>query len=208
MKPHKSIQVFKNPFLEKFTHIHPLTPLVAWAPIFCWFVWETFGVLELSPYVAGVLGVAGFLTWTFVEYVLHRFVFHFEGESQLGKRLHFLLHGLHHIDPTDPTRLVLPPVMSMGFGYLLYCLFRLILGPVWVTPFFAFFIIGYLCYDYIHFYVHHFNPTSKIGKYLKNGHMQHHYVNPNMRVGVSSPLWDYVFGTVEDVKDKEHTVSH
>jgi len=208
MKPHKSIQVFENPILERLTHVHPLTPMVIWFPVFCWLMWQTFVVLQLSPFLVGILGVSGFLTWTLTEYFLHRFVFHFEGDTPLAQRFHFLIHGLHHSDPIDPTRLVMPPFASLAIGLILYSFFRWILGAVWVVPFFAFFVIGYLCYDYIHFYTHHFVPTTKVGKFLKNSHMQHHYVNPNTRMGVSSPFWDYVFGTLEGVSDKEETVSH
>jgi len=205
-KPYKSIRVFKSSFMERFTHVHPLVPLIVWAPIAGWLLWRCFAVHELSPYLVGTLGVAGFFTWTFVEYVLHRFLFHYEGEGPVGQRIHFLIHGLHHADPVDPTRLVMPPAASIFIGTGLYTVFRSLMGPVWVEPFFTFFIIGYLCYDYIHFYVHFFNPKTRFGKFLKNSHMQHHYVSPSSRWGVSSPLWDYVFGTLEDA-DKESTVS-
>jgi sterol desaturase/sphingolipid hydroxylase (fatty acid hydroxylase superfamily) len=150
--------------------------------------------------MVGVLGVAGFFIWTLAEYILHRFVFHFEGEGPIAQRLHFLIHGLHHADPIDPSRLVMPPVASLILGAVLYSVFRGILGPDLIEPFFAFFVIGYLCYDYIHFAVHHFTPRTRFGKFLKQSHMQHHYVSPNSRWGVSSPFWDYVFGTLEDAK--------
>jgi len=153
-----------------------------------------------------LLGFAGFFLWTLVEYLLHRFVFHYESEGQLGQRIHFLIHGLHHNDPIDPTRLVMPPVASLILAVIFYSAFQCVLGPVFVEPFFAFFLIGYLCYDYIHFAVHHFTPRTRLGKFLKQSHMQHHYVNPNIHLGVSSPLWDYVFGTMEDLKDKERVV--
>jgi sterol desaturase/sphingolipid hydroxylase (fatty acid hydroxylase superfamily) len=100
----------------------------------------------------------------------------------------------------------MPPAASLILGAILFSTFRGVLGPVWVEAFFAFFVVGYLCYDYIHFAVHHFTPRTRVGKFLKHSHMLHHYVSPNSRWGVSSPFWDYIFGTLEEVKDKERAV--
>ncbi len=206
-KPYKSLQVFKNPFLERLTHVHPITPLVLWLPITVWFIWHSVVEFQLNFYQMASMGVAGFTFWTWVEYILHRFVFHYDADSRIGQRIHFLIHGLHHSDPIDPTRLVMPPTASIFLAVILYTAFRCILGPIWVEPFFGFFLLGYLCYDYIHFSVHHFKPRTRLGKFLKQSHMQHHYVSPNSRWGVSSPIWDYVFGTLEDVNaKKERTV--
>lgn len=54
----------------------------------------------------------GVLVWSFLEYTLHRFVFHMD-TTKVGtfwKLFHFVLHGLHHKVPSDPNRLVFPPV--------------------------------------------------------------------------------------------------
>jgi len=205
-KPYKSIQIFKSPFLEKLTHVHPLTPLVVWVPIIGWFLWQAAVIHELSVSAIVVLGMLGFFVWTLTEYILHRFVFHFVGDSKWTQRLHFLIHGIHHDDPNDPTRLVMPPVASIVLSIPIYGLFRLFLGPIWIDPFFAFFLVGYLTYDYIHYFVHHFRPKTAFGKMLKQHHMQHHFVTQNARWGVSSPLWDIIFGSLEDVKEKKRAV--
>jgi dihydroceramide fatty acyl 2-hydroxylase len=194
---YKSIRLFKSPYLEWFSHIHPLTPLVIWGPISGWFIWRAvangLGVWE-------ILGVGAFalLVWSLAEYVLHRFVFHWHPKGELLERLHFIVHGIHHADPVDPTRLVMSPPVALILALLLYPLFRLALGPTWIEPFFGFFLIGYLIYDYTHYAVHHFRPRTRWGKKLKQNHMIHHYVNPELRWGVSSPLWDWVFGTYKE----------
>ncbi len=208
MQPtYKSIQVFKNPVLEKLTHVHPLTPLVVWAPFVCWLLWRSVYIYQLDVFTLSTLGMVGLFSWSLAEYILHRYVFHYEGDNVWTQRLHFLIHGLHHSDPNDPTRLVMPPVASVIIALALFPVFRGLLGPTRVEAFFAFFTVGYLCYDYIHFSVHHFKPRTRVGKMLKNHHMQHHYVTPNARWGVSSPLWDFVFGTLEgDIKDKKSAV--
>jgi sterol desaturase/sphingolipid hydroxylase (fatty acid hydroxylase superfamily) len=65
-----------------------------------------------------------------------------------------------------------------------------------VDPLFAGFILGYLAYDLIHYATHHFMMRKGALKFLKRYHMQHHYKTPDRRFGVSSPLWDMVFGTM------------
>jgi sterol desaturase/sphingolipid hydroxylase (fatty acid hydroxylase superfamily) len=79
---------------------------------------------------------------------------------------------------------------------ILYLIFAVVLGlPHWVGPVLSGFIAGYLFYDLTHYATHHFPMRAGMWKWLKRYHMMHHYKSPNQRYGVSSPLWDYVFGT-------------
>lgn len=195
MKAYNSIRLFQNKWLEKLTHVHPTVPFIIWVPIIAFLFWDSRTRLDFSYLEMAKLGVLGLVVWTFTEYTLHRFVFHFHTDSAIGKRLVFLFHGIHHDQPDDPTRLVMPPVVSLTLGLLCYLLFESILGPEQVEPFFAAFLIGYLIYDFIHFSVHHFKPRTPIGRFLKQNHMLHHFVTPEARMGVSSPIWDYVFRT-------------
>jgi hypothetical protein len=32
-KEHQSIRLFENDFLERLSHVHPITPLLMWGPI-------------------------------------------------------------------------------------------------------------------------------------------------------------------------------
>ena len=201
-KPYKSIRIFKSDFLEKFTHIHPLSPAITWVPIIAWLYWRSVSVQHLGLLAILNLSVFGFISWTFSEYMLHRFIFHFHPVGAFQERIRFLLHGIHHDDPIDPTRLVLPPFLSLTLGYLLYLGWNSLLGPHLIEPFFAAYVIGYLGYDYIHFALHHFTPRTEWGKQMKHYHMLHHFVTPEARWGVSSPLWDYIFGTMKERGEK------
>jgi len=202
-KPYNSLRVFKSDFLERFSHVHPITPLIVWAPFSAWLFWRSTSIHHISAQAIGILAVIGFFSWTLAEYLLHRYVFHFNAQGPTQERIRFLIHGLHHDDPQDPTRLVMPPVAAAVLCVVLYSFFRALMGPVYVEPYFAGFVIGYLCYDYIHFAVHHFRPRTRVGKMLKHHHMQHHYVAHEARWGVSSPLWDYVFQSLEEKKEKK-----
>lgn len=200
MKNHQSIRIFKNPILELMTHVHPIVPLLLWAPIIFFFYYRSYSQYHLAPREYFLIFFMGLLIWTLAEYLLHRFLFHFETENKFAKYLVFLFHGLHHDDPHDPTRLVMPPVPALlitSFLYfLMWCIFPLLI----LDALFASFMIGYLFYDYIHYGTHHFAMKGKVAKYLKNYHLKHHFSHDPLHYGVSSPLWDYIFGTVTNKK--------
>jgi sterol desaturase/sphingolipid hydroxylase (fatty acid hydroxylase superfamily) len=193
-----SLRVFDNPALEWFTHVHPLTPLVLWGPGILWLIWRSFAVHGLSAAAVFAFAVAGLMTWSLTEYLLHRHLFHMRPRGPVRARLQFMIHGLHHDDPLDPTRLVLPPVATAVGAVVFYTALRWLLGPVWGEAVFAFFGVGYLLYDYIHYASHRCSPRTRIGRALKRNHMRHHWATPDAQWGVSSPLWDYVFGTTGD----------
>ncbi|MFH1185015.1 MAG: sterol desaturase family protein, partial [Chloroflexota bacterium] len=144
--------------------------------------------------------LSGLFLWTFAEYTLHRFLFHFKPRSPAQERIFFLFHGIHHAQPQVKTRLVMPLPLSIPMAAVLFGLVHLIVAvliraPHWVAPLMSGFLIGYLVYDLTHYATHHLPMRSALAKYLKRYHMQHHYKDPNTRFGVSSPAWDWVFGT-------------
>jgi sterol desaturase/sphingolipid hydroxylase (fatty acid hydroxylase superfamily) len=135
------------------------------------------------------------------EYVVHRFVFHFPPRTPWQERISFLFHGVHHAQPQCKTRLVMPPVVSIPMAVLFYGACYLILSvvlgaPHWVAPVFSGLIAGYLTYDMLHYATHHIPMHGRYGKFLRKYHMLHHFKTPDQRFGVSSPLWDMVFGTL------------
>lgn len=200
MKKHQSIPLFENPFLEKLTHVHPLLPLLFWTPVILCLIWRTFLFRGVTPLQGLFLVIVAPLSWTLVEYLLHRFFFHFEGKGPISQRIIYIFHGIHHDDPHDATRLVMPIVPGVLYALLLFGLFRLFMGAHLAEGFLAFFLIGYLCYDYIHYSIHHFVPKTNVGRYLRKSHLIHH-VHSHTRFGVSSPLWDYLLNTLDSKKD-------
>ncbi len=193
------IRLFKSDFLEFFTHISPVAVLVIWLPIVGYFLYRAAQVASPGVILAGY-GL-GLFVWTLVEYLMHRFVFHFptQGRPRL-EQIVFLFHGVHHAQPQLKTRLVMPPVVSIPLALAFYGLFSLVctaLGAsTWLYPLFSGAVTGYIAYDMIHYATHHFAMRSGVWKYLKRYHMAHHFKTENARFGVSSPLWDYVFRTM------------
>ncbi len=196
------IRLFKSNFLEFFTHISPLVVLIIWLPVGLFFLIR--GIVTLPAGVSGLFIPFSFLfglfLWTFSEYTLHRFLFHFEAKGETAQKIFFMFHGIHHAQPQCKTRLVMPPILSIplaaAFYGLFYLIFKVLLNiPLWVAPTFSGFILGYLAYDMIHYATHHFAMRDGYLKYLKRYHMQHHYKTPTKRFGVTSPIWDSVFQT-------------
>ncbi len=202
----ESARLFRSGFLEVFTHVHFSVPLIIYLPVVAYFIRK--GSVNPGLTGPGIVGLflLGFLTWTLTEYLLHRFVFHYSPKSDTGKRLHFLMHGVHHDYPNDSLRLVMPPVISVPLAVLFYGLFYFVLGEMLLPPFFAGFIVGYICYDMIHYATHHASmKATPIGLWLKQHHMRHHYQTDDLFYGVSTPLWDYVFGTMWPRKEPAAT---
>ncbi len=193
----ESLRLFDNNLLESLTHVNPIMPAIVWTPVVLFLYYRGVAVNELSFIQVAVVSIVGLLVWTLTEYVLHRWAFHFPAKSKFGKRIVFLFHGNHHDVPNDKTRLVFPPVPAILIMLLLWQFFALFVPSQFIEVFMGSFTIGYLCYDYIHYATHHFPMTSPVGKYLRKYHLQHHYQGRAGKYGVSNPLWDYIFGTVE-----------
>lgn len=197
------IRLFKSDFLEFFTHIHPLVVLTIWLPVVVIFILIAINERpEGASWLYAPVGfIAGMFLWTFVEYIVHRFVFHFRPRTPWQERVSFLFHGVHHAQPMSKTRLVMPPVVSISGAVLFYALFYLVFdvllnAPHWCAAIFSGFAAGYLAYDMLHYSTHHFKIKWKVWQSLRRHHLRHHAQTPDMRFGVSSPLWDYVFGTM------------
>lgn len=191
----ESTRMFKSDLLEALSKVHYSVPLFIFVPVIVFFSWQSLFEGQVSwlaflGYYAG-----GLFIWTFTEYFLHRFVFHFTPKGKLMERIHFIFHGVHHDYPNDAKRLVMPPSVSIPLATAFYLLFTLFMTKYVVAAFFAGFITGYLFYDMTHYALHHANFKAGFWKKLKKHHMLHHYAEPDKGYGVSSELWDKIFSS-------------
>lgn len=187
--------LFGNRFLDFFSRIHPVVPALIYVPVIVLLV--GLGLNDGQRVVEVVLLAAGGLAlWTLTEYWLHRKLFHWQPDHPVGRRMHFIIHGVHHDHPNDKLRLVMPPGASIPLALLFFGFFYLAFGVPAAFPLFAGFLVGYLTYDYMHYYLHHFVPRGDLGKRLREQHMRHHFQDHRFGYGVSSPIWDVVFRTL------------
>jgi len=193
-RKNETVRMFKSDFMEFFSHVHPATPLLLYTPVITCMLYLAFEQSRLSILTVAGLFLIGALIWTLLEYIIHRYAFHYEPRTRFGKQLHFIVHGVHHDYPNDAKRLVMPPAVSIPLAVAFYALFFGTLGR-FAPAVSAGFGFGYVCYDTIHYAIHHFPMKRGIWRWLKQYHLRHHYNDDEAGFGVSSPLWDYVFRT-------------
>ncbi len=199
----ESVRMFEADWMDFFSRIDFKVPLFIYVPVILVFAYRSLFVIDINRWLFVPVVILGIAVWTFAEYNLHRFVFHWMPPGKLGKKIHFMFHGVHHDYPRDSKRLVMVPAVSLPLAVGFYFLFRLILGPLYVEPFFIGFVIGYLFYDMTHYALHHANFKSRFWLELKQHHMIHHYSDPDNGFGVSTTFWDLVYRTT--FKRKEGT---
>src|SRR5213076_474344 len=190
----ETVRMFESDFMEFFSRVHPATPLVLYMPLVGYMLYVSLWQRKFSILAVAGLFLLGVLLWTLLEYLIHRYVFHYEPKSRLGKRFHFIVHGVHHDYPNDARRLVMPPSISIPLAFFFYGLFLVIFGRL-ASGVFAGLVFGYVCYDMLHYATHHFPMKRGLWLWLKQYHLRHHYKDDHVGYGISSPLWDYIFGT-------------
>ena len=210
-----SCRMFESDVRERLSHIKPWVPHVLFVPVLAVSLWAAFRAM--SPVRVVAFYALGLFLWTIVEYTIHRGIFHtrrlieddtlrIAGSLRRDQpvvpnlptarhKFYFVAHGVHHNYPNDSTRLVLAPGVSIPLALFFYGVFRLIFGAA--TPAaYAGLITGYLCYDTIHYAVHHASGRWSVLRSLKRRHFRHHYADSTRDFGVSSPLWDLIIGTL------------
>ena len=190
-----SPKLFKNPFLEKLTHTHISLPLIIFGVIAASLLY--YGIFEKGfevPLMV-VLFFGGLFFFTFIEYLMHRYLYHIPATSERKKKIAYTMHGVHHDYPKDKSRLAMPPLLSLIIATVLFIIYRSVLGD-YVFGFLAGFLIGYAGYLAIHYSVHAFRVPKHFLKILWHHHSIHHYRESDRAFGVSSPLWDVIFRTM------------
>lgn len=196
-KPHTkgTRTLFQNPLLERLTRTHIAVPLVIFGGIATGLIIYGLNQGFITPITAPLLFVAGLLVFTLVEYIMHRYLFHLHPKTEKQEKFAYTVHGVHHDYPKDKDRLAMPPPLSLLIATLFFFFFKLIMGNM-VYGFLPGFVMGYAAYLWVHFMVHAFKPPKNFFKILWVHHGIHHYKDPENAFGVSSPFWDYVFGTM------------
>ncbi|HSI90603.1 MAG TPA: sterol desaturase family protein [Adhaeribacter sp.] len=199
MKPsHKgSAQIFENPYLERLTKTHIAVPISIFIIIATGLI--IYGFLNGFLSVLSAIGLffTGWLIFSLIEYMAHRFVFHMETDTPFKKNIQYTFHGNHHDFPKDKDRLAMPPFVSLFIASFLFFTFKLIFGP-FVFGIVAGLLFGYALYLFVHYAVHAYAPPKNFLKTLWIHHSIHHYKDPTRAYGVSSPLWDWILGTMPE----------
>lgn len=196
-KPHSkaSTKIFKNKFLDRITRTHIAIPLTIFSLYAIGLLYWSFDHKFMTLMLTILVFFLGALTFTFIEYLMHRYLFHLPPTSERNIKIAYAVHGIHHEFPKDKDRLAMPPVISIILSTLLLLLFKSIMGNA-AFAFTAGFMLGYAGYLFVHYIVHAFQVPKNMFRVLWIHHGIHHHKSPDKAFGVSSPLWDYVFRTM------------
>lgn len=187
--------LFENPVLERLTRTHISIPLILFGSMSLGLLIYGFDHGHLNALNAPLLFLAGLLVFTLIEYIMHRFVFHLNPRTPKQEKFAYTVHGVHHDFPKDKDRLAMPPPLSILLSAIFFGIYWLIMGKL-VFGFLPGFLMGYAAYLWVHYMVHAFKPPKNFFKVLWVHHGIHHYKDQDNAFGVSSPLWDVVFGTM------------
>ena len=148
-----------------------------------------------------LLFALGVFIWTFLEYLLHRFLFHIQLPIR-SPHVRDVINGSHfqhHASPRDRNKILVHPSYGIVVSALVYALIYaicrnaaaalVILTGVWA---------GFLYYEAVHYRVHFTLSASPFIARQRKVHFYHHFTNNKRCFGVTTPLWDHVFGTTAD----------
>jgi sterol desaturase/sphingolipid hydroxylase (fatty acid hydroxylase superfamily) len=132
----------------------------------------------------GAAFVAGLFTWTFLEYVIHGWL------SHVFRTFATPLHAVHHRDPNA--------VFTIGAWIPMALIWIISVGVFGWTAGMVFFtgiVSGFVLYEAVHYRIHFRTPRNGLERYLRARHLVHHKFCPDSYFGVTSALWDRIFGT-------------
>lgn len=141
-----------------------------------------------SPLFAFLVGAAG---WTLLEYVLHRSVFHATSAKGPGAKEHRRHHAqVDYFAPSWQKALA-----ALAATAIVMPSFALVVGVQLGFACTLGFISMYLLYEILHRRAHTRPPRGRYGRWRRKNHFAHHFVDPRLAQGVTTPFWDLVFGT-------------
>ena len=142
------------------------------------------------------LAPIGIFAWTLLEYFFHRVLFHTRFHNPTLRRVVNVSHLQHHAAPRDGKQILVIPSFALAVSAGIFAILAVttrdlfvssgILSGIW---------LGFLYYEAVHYRVHMSLGNSALLQQQRRAHFYHHFSNQQKCFGVTSPLWDYVFGT-------------
>ncbi len=140
------------------------------------------------------LWLGGLAAWTLLEWLLHR-AMHLDTGIAVIARLQDSAHLRHHREPDDLEHSIIRLRNSLPITMLLFGILVLMLGQVdQALAVLCGLITGYLLYEGVHLSAHALRPLPGL-RALRRLHLRHHFARNDLAFGVTSPVWDWIFGT-------------
>ena len=190
-------RLFNNAFLEKLTHTNSKVAISIYVATALGVFVYGLSTIPTTFIQVFVLFNLGRLSFTLVEYLLHRYVYH-SGEYNRPTEWQYKVHGIHHEHPNVEDQLAMPIPLALSILFLFYLLFSVIMGPL-ALFFFPGFLFGYAFYLTMHYLIHVRKAPKNFFKWFWRHHHLHHRFD-HLAFGLSSRLWDRVFRTMPTKK--------
>ena len=134
-----------------------------------------------------IVFVLGFLFWGLLEYGVHGFL------SHRWKTFASPMHWAHHL---EPCRVFTSPIAVVPTALLLFAIANFAMGPLLAAGFVAGTTLGFANYEWTHWRIHFRQPRNPREQRLRDHHLAHHDRNTRAYHGVTTQVWDRVFGTL------------
>jgi 4-hydroxysphinganine ceramide fatty acyl 2-hydroxylase len=144
-----------------------------------------------SVVVAGLSVVVGFIAWGFLEYALHRWLFH--GRPSMARRG----HARHHAD--DTALISTPLLIVMACAFAIWAILALVFPPGVACLLVFGLYAGYNYYVLLHHLQHH-RGDDLVGVPCLARFGRAHRIHHDRQVvnyGVSTTIWDRLLGTFQ-----------
>lgn len=138
--------------------------------------------------------VTGVLSWSALEYGLHRFLMH----EMKGKGLASREHLKHHADVTYFAPASKKALSAAGTTAVAFPVATAVMGRRWATAYTTGLISMYYAYEIAHRRTHTHPPRNEFGRWMRRSHMHHHFGAPMRNFGVTTNVWDRLLGTYDE----------
>ena len=143
--------IFANPYLDLLSKCYWWVPPTFWTPVICFMFIRSLSFLSFfGTCMSFALGI---LTWTLIEYTLHRFIFHLDDylpDNKYFMAAHFISHGVHHFLPMDGMRLVMPPALGVILSTPIITFIQMVLPHGVSDGLVSGALLGFISYDLFH----------------------------------------------------------
>lgn len=137
--------------------------------------------------------IAGAMSWTLVEYALHRGAMH----EMRGRGLPSVEHLGHHADVTYFSPASKKIASAAATTAVAYPVAVATVGRRRAIAFTVGLITMYFGYEVAHRRTHTHPPRGRYGRWARRNHLHHHFAAPMRNFGVTSPVWDRLLGTYD-----------
>jgi sterol desaturase/sphingolipid hydroxylase (fatty acid hydroxylase superfamily) len=153
---------------------------------------KSYSAWDLVAMIGG--GVA---LWSLLEYGFHRFLLHARFQNPTLNDVVNASHLRHHHSPRDRDIILVQLPFALTTSVIVYSvLWALTRNAFEASALISGIWLGFLYYEAVHYRVHMSLSHSPLLQQQRRAHFYHHFSNSEKCYGVTSPIWDYVFGTM------------